>query len=83
MTSQLRRCAVSVAANIVEGGARETEKEYLRFLGIAFGSVRELGYLLSLASRLGYLDDAASKRLEDDQHRAAGSLGALINALKN
>jgi four helix bundle protein len=83
LTSQLRRCAVSVVANIVEGSARETEKEYLRFLGIAFGSFRELGYLLSLARRLEYLDVEAAKSLEDDQHRAAGSLGALINALKN
>jgi four helix bundle protein len=72
-----------VAANIVEGSARETEKEYLRFLGIAFGSVRELGYLLSLAKRLGYLDEDSAHDLESSQHRTAGSLGALIKALKN
>jgi four helix bundle protein len=83
LTSQLRRCAVSGAANIVEGSARVTEKEYLRFLGIAFGSVRELGYLLSLAKRLGYLDEETACDLENSQHRTAGSLGALINALKN
>jgi four helix bundle protein len=82
LTSQMRRCAVSVAANIVEGSARETEKEYLRFLGIAFGSVRELGYFVSLARRLGYLDDEAAEGLEISQNRAAGSLGALIQALR-
>jgi four helix bundle protein len=83
LTSQLRRCAVSVAANIVEGSARETEKDFVRLLGIAFGSVRELGFLLSLAARLGYLNEEAVNDPENRQHRTAGSLGALIKALKN
>lgn len=82
LTSQMRRSAVSVAANIVEGSARETEKDYLRFLGIAFGSARELGYLMSLAVRLGYLDEQTAQDLQDSHHRLAASLGALIKALQ-
>lgn len=82
LTSQMRRCAVSVAANIVEGSARETEKDYLRFLGIAFGSVRELGYFISLAKRLEYLDKQAAEELEKGQNKTAGSLGALIQAFR-
>ena len=60
LTSQMRRAAISVPSNIVEGCARDSQADYLRFLHIAFGSLRELHYQLSLAKRLGYLSDQDS-----------------------
>ena len=54
LTSQMRR-AVSVPSNIIEGCARESQTEYLRFLEIAFGSLRELHDLFGLSKRLGIM----------------------------
>ncbi len=54
LTSQLRRAALSVPTNIVEGYARGGTKELVRFLTISLGSLAETKYLLSVAERLGY-----------------------------
>jgi four helix bundle protein len=56
LTAQMCRAAVSVPSNIVEGCARSSQADYLRFLFIAFGSLRELHYQLGLSKRLGFLN---------------------------
>src|SRR5215467_760765 len=54
LTRQIRDAASSVPANIAEGSARESHKEYLHFLYIARGSLAETQYFVHLAKRLGY-----------------------------
>jgi len=63
ITSQLRRAAVSIPTNIVEGYSRAGDKELRRFVSIALGSLAETKYLLSFCHRLSYLNDPQYQRL--------------------
>ncbi|MFZ5997362.1 MAG: four helix bundle protein [Nitrospirota bacterium] len=54
ITSQLRRAALSVPTNIVEGYARKSKKELAQFVNVALGSLAETEYLLEFSKRLGY-----------------------------
>ncbi|HBU07057.1 MAG TPA: four helix bundle protein [Candidatus Magasanikbacteria bacterium] len=56
LTSQLRRAVLSIILNIVEGFARQGEKEFRRFLVIAFGSLEETRYLLEFSLEQNYLN---------------------------
>ena len=58
LTSQLRRAALSVPTNIVEGYSRKGDKELAHFVNIALGSFAETKYLLYFANRLKYISDA-------------------------
>jgi four helix bundle protein len=63
LTSQLRRAAVSVPANIAEGHARSTTKDYLRIVSIAIGSLAETATFIELAGRLNYGDIIKLRRI--------------------
>jgi four helix bundle protein len=56
LTSQMRRAAVSIPANIAEGRGRDTDREFARFITMSLGSANELEYFLILAKDLGYQD---------------------------
>lgn len=83
LTSQMRRAAVSVPSNIVEGAARESESEYLRFLEVAFGSLRELHYQFTLSQRLGYVQETLASSCEPLLAETGKVLAALIRSLRS
>ncbi len=62
LTSQIRRCAVSIPANVAEGQGRRSKKEFQQFLGHARGSLLELDTHLELTLRFGYINFEAYRR---------------------
>jgi four helix bundle protein len=78
LTGQLRRAAVSVATNIVEGQARKTEREFSRFLNVAEGSLEETKYLLMLSPDLGYLDEDGYVRIS----ALANDVGRMLSGFQ-
>jgi four helix bundle protein len=82
LTSQVRRAAVSVPANIAEGNARASTKEYLHLLSIAVGSLAEVETYLELAARLEYSDPVAIQNLEQYVCEERRMLRGLQRALR-
>jgi four helix bundle protein len=64
MTSQVRRAALSVPTNIVEGYARQSRKEFRQFVNIALGSLAEARYLFGFCLKLKYLKRQDHEHLE-------------------
>ncbi len=66
LTSQIRRCAVSVASNIAEGAGRNTKKDFNNFLGISNGSMSELETQLIIASKVDLLSESTLESFQKD-----------------
>ena len=82
ITSQIRRAAFSAPSNIAEGSGRDTNKEYLRFLVIGLGSLKETEYLVLLALDLNYLEKHEYERLTDLVNSAMKTLQGLVKAVR-
>lgn len=82
LRSQLRRASLSIPTNIVEGCARDSRRDYIRFLDIALGSSAETEYLIHAAHRLGFLDDAAATDARNCALDVRRMLEKLIKALR-
>lgn len=77
LTNQVRRAAVSVPSNIAEGQGRESEKEFLHHLAIAYGSLCEVETQIIIAERLSYLETKDTAKLLN----RTGEVGRLLNGL--
>jgi four helix bundle protein len=82
LTDQLCRAAASIPANIVEGQARQTTKEYIHFLYNARGSLEETRYHLLLARDLGLVNADRYAEIETDYEELSRMLNGLIQSLK-
>ena len=83
LTSQMRRAAVSVAANIAEGAERNSTGEYIQFLGIARGSAAEVETLIVLAQEFGYLNPEVGGPLLADVLVIRKMLSSLMRSLRS
>ncbi len=81
LTSQLRRAAVSIPSNIAEGNGRNTTRDYLNFLGMAYGSIKEVETQVLIAERLQYVPSSDSNRLVQMTTEIARLLSGLMNSL--
>ena len=83
LTSQIRRAAVSVPANIAEGAGRHHDREFLQFLGIAQGSASELETELLIAHRLGYIDEENFRSIYEEVNSIARMIVGLSKHLRS
>lgn len=82
LTSQIRRAAVSITANIAEGKGRTHKGDYIRHLSIARGSVAELDALFAIIRKTYPVDQALLEGTQDLMSQTGKMLSVLINRLK-
>ena len=83
LASQMRKAALTVPSNIVEGCGRTSHAEYVNHLNIAQASLRELGYHISVAVRRGYINPDRSQEVDQLYEDTGKTLGALLRSLRN
>src|SRR5687767_2176843 len=83
LTSQLRRAAVSIPANLAEGCKRSSPGDFARHVAIARGSASEVDYLIVLSSELGYLEASSAEPLRHELGEILSMLTSLWNTLRS
>ncbi len=83
LTSQIRRAAVSIPSNIAEGNGRRTTGDYVHFLAIANGSLKELETQIEIATRLHFCNDQTLKSLLQRTAEIGRMLTGLRKSLQN
>jgi four helix bundle protein len=83
ITSQIRRAALSIPTNIVEGYSRKGDKELAHFVNISLGSLGEVKYLIYFSNRLGYFQDAEYKELRDGYNALGKMLWKFYDAIRD
>jgi len=83
LTAQIKRSAISIPSNIAEGSARESNKEYIRFLYIALGSLAELDTQLQIANDLEFIKSDEYKKVSVKLNEIGKMLSGLISYRKN
>lgn len=82
LVAQMRRCSVSVAANIAEGYGREQRGAFVQFLRIAQGSLKELETHVVISQRVGFLKAEAAADLLDASEECGKMLRSLIRVVQ-
>ena len=83
ITNQMRRCAVSIPANIAEGSGRKNKAEFIQFLHIALGSASELETHLIISQRLGFLSINSYDEIMNALNEIIKMICGLINSLNS
>ena len=82
LTSQIRRCAISIPSNISEGFGRGTNKDYYRFLTISLGSLFEFQTQVEIAYNLNYITLENYNTLYEDSRELERMLTSFMNKIK-
>ncbi len=83
LTSQIRRCAISIPSNISEGSARNKKNEFIRFLQISQGSLSELETQLIISKDLEYISFEIFKEIIGNLNKIRAQLCGLIHFIQN
>lgn len=82
LTSQIRRCSISIPSNIAEGAARNSNKEFIQFLYIALGSCAEIDTQLIISKELGYITSGEYEKLSKSIEKIKSKILGLIRYVK-